>query len=402
MVNMTLTAERVITAEWLDVAVSGLEHANTELDVHDVGPDDLLALGRLYARCQKLAQAGSMIVAGQIDATGAHRRDGHRCAADQLAAETGVSGGAANATLNAAKKLRQRPKTEQAMRDGELSSAQAGVIAGAAADDEDVLLEIAKKRGFKGLRDEADRLAQGRMSEEDAMERFRRTHAERHLRTWTNNGAFCGGFSLPLDEGARFMASFAAERERLFHQARRDHNEENPAAYAIDALLNTLLGVAVQPKRPKAALTIRADATAIARGHLVPGEHCEIEGYGPIPVTIARALLIDADTHTVMFNGTDIHDITSTKRHIPAAIRRALEARDPTCSVPGCDHNKGLEIDHIWEYGKQGPTQLDNLVRLCRSHHRLKTLYHWTITGPPSQREWNPPQQPDRTGQTRE
>ncbi|MBA2609491.1 MAG: HNH endonuclease [Actinobacteria bacterium] len=372
--------------------MSALESANDSLDVHDLGPDDLLAMGRLYARCQKLAQAGSMIVAGAVEATGAHRREGHKSAADQLAHETGVSGGAAAATLTAAKKLRDRPKTEDELRRGNLSGAQAGVIASADADDEAELLDVAKRKGFKGLRDAAERLAQARLSEEDAMSRYRRAHADRHLRTWTKDGAFCGGFSMPLDEGARFMSSFADERERLFRQARRDGNEENPAAYAIDALLNTLLGVAPQPKRAKAALTLRADAAAVVRGHVLPGERCEVEGYGPIPVTVARSLLVDADIHGVVLEGDDVRAITSVKRHIPAKTRRGLEARDPTCSVGSCDQTKGLEIDHIWEFGKQGPTELDNLVRLCRGHHRMKTLLGWRITGPPGRRDWLPPE----------
>jgi hypothetical protein len=42
--------------------------------------------------------------------------------------------------------------------------------------------------------------------------------------------------------------------------------------------------------------------------------------------------------------------------------------------VPGCAKRLGLEIDHRGvDFGDDGPTELDNLVRLCPQHHYLKT-----------------------------
>jgi len=332
-----------------------------------------------------------MLCAAQIDATGAFRRNGHRNAADDLAATTGTSAWSAHQRLRTAKKLRERARTEEELRRGAISPEQAAITADADAADEETLLEVAKCRGMKGLREEADRLAAARLSEEDAMARYRRVHEERGFRSWTHDGALNFAGSMTLDDGARFMAGFEAERQRLFKQAHAEGRPESNAAYLLDALFNTVVGTAAQPARPKAAMTITADAAAIIRGHLMPGEKCEIDGFGPIPVTVARSLMVDADIHGVVFSGGDIRAVTSHKRHIPAAIRKALEARDPCCSVETCDQTKGLQIDHIWEFGKQGPTELDNLVRLCPAHHRLKTTLGWRITGPPGTRQWLPP-----------
>jgi hypothetical protein len=360
-------------------------------DPHVLDRDALLAAAAAFGRTAKPAAAGMLLIAPALNDSGAFRRDGHRNAEDLLAALAGTSTGAACRTMRTGRKLAERPEVAQAVRKGELSADQANTIADADPEDQSKLLNVAKRRGVKGLREEADRLAAARRSEEDAMDRYRRVHRDRHLRTWTRDGAFCFSGSTTPDEGALLLSSLEAERERLFKQAHKEGRHESNDAYLLDALVNVVTGNAVQPKRPKAALTLRADAAAIQRGHLEPGETCEIEGVGPIPVTIARSLLVDADIHGVVFNGADVHDVSTTSRSIPASTRRALEARDPCCVVPTCDQTKGLEIDHIYGYAITKFTQLDELARACRLHHRLKTIYGWQLGGGPGHWTWTPP-----------
>jgi 5-methylcytosine-specific restriction endonuclease McrA len=76
-------------------------------------------------------------------------------------------------------------------------------------------------------------------------------------------------------------------------------------------------------------------------------------------------------------------------RIIPAAIRTALEHRDPTCVVPGCNRRRDLEIDHIVPLAHGGPTSLANLARLCRWHHAQKTHHGWRLTGRPGNWTWS-------------
>ena len=57
-------------------------------------------------------------------------------------------------------------------------------------------------------------------------------------------------------------------------------------------------------------------------------------------------------------------------RTVPTAIRRALSARDTRCQFPGCSA-KRCDAHHIDHWMNGGPTSLDNLVLLCRRHHRL-------------------------------
>jgi hypothetical protein len=56
-------------------------------------------------------------------------------------------------------------------------------------------------------------------------------------------------------------------------------------------------------------------------------------------------------------------------RAISAPLRRALARRDGGCQFPGC----GLRLcdaHHLQHWADGGKTKLDNLVQLCRRHHR--------------------------------
>jgi hypothetical protein len=58
-------------------------------------------------------------------------------------------------------------------------------------------------------------------------------------------------------------------------------------------------------------------------------------------------------------------------RVIPPSLRRALRARDNGCRFPGCTHRAYLDGHHVKHWANGGETRLDNLVQLCRHHHRL-------------------------------
>lgn len=58
-------------------------------------------------------------------------------------------------------------------------------------------------------------------------------------------------------------------------------------------------------------------------------------------------------------------------RSIPPAIHRALRFRDQGCRFPGCTRRHFVDGHHIQHWADGGETSLDNLVQLCRHHHRL-------------------------------
>ncbi|MEJ3651375.1 DUF222 domain-containing protein, partial [Actinomycetes bacterium KLBMP 9759] len=71
-------------------------------------------------------------------------------------------------------------------------------------------------------------------------------------------------------------------------------------------------------------------------------------------------------------------DIGRATRAIPDGMRRAVAARDRGCAR--CDRPPSwCEVHHIipWEHG--GPTEINNLVMLCRVHHREIHHTEWTV-----------------------
>ena len=64
-------------------------------------------------------------------------------------------------------------------------------------------------------------------------------------------------------------------------------------------------------------------------------------------------------------------DIGRKTRAVPPAMQRALRSRDHSCRFPGCTHERFVDAHHIRHWANGGETSLDNLVLLCRRHHRL-------------------------------
>ncbi|MBT8105388.1 MAG: DUF222 domain-containing protein, partial [Woeseiaceae bacterium] len=64
-------------------------------------------------------------------------------------------------------------------------------------------------------------------------------------------------------------------------------------------------------------------------------------------------------------------NIGRRSRIIPPPMRRALKARDDGCRFPGCSSHRFCDGHHIVHWQNGGETSLDNLVLLCRHHHRL-------------------------------
>jgi hypothetical protein len=71
-------------------------------------------------------------------------------------------------------------------------------------------------------------------------------------------------------------------------------------------------------------------------------------------------------------------DVGRRTRTIPPAIRRALAARDGQCRFPCCT-GRQTDAHHIEHWADGGPTRMDNLVLLCRRHHRAVHEEGWTV-----------------------
>jgi hypothetical protein len=85
----------------------------------------------------------------------------------------------------------------------------------------------------------------------------------------------------------------------------------------------------------------------------------------------ARRLACDASLLVVQEDEvSNVLDIGRKTRIIPPAMSRALAIRDSGCQFPGCCETRYTEGHHIKHWADGGETKLDNLVTLCRYHHR--------------------------------
>ncbi|MBS1847604.1 MAG: hypothetical protein JST73_04940 [Actinobacteria bacterium] len=74
-------------------------------------------------------------------------------------------------------------------------------------------------------------------------------------------------------------------------------------------------------------------------------------------------------------------DVGRRQRLATIAQRRAIAVRDGGCTFPGCDAPIAwCDHHHVQDWHAGGPTDLGNLVALCRYHHGVTHRTGWTLT----------------------
>lgn len=375
--------------------------------VADVDPDRVTGeqAARILERLVKLDRAvaaGKLEFARRAAQCMAWRQEGHRSAADWLAQKTKTSIGEAISTLETARCLPELPATKEALRQGSISVQQVREIAVAATAEpstEAGLIEAAGYLSLKGLQYRA-RLV--KMNNLDRAERVADINKGRSMRHWLDHeGAFHLHARLTPDAGAAVISAVRSRAMFVVDEARQAKVPAEPsAAYEADALVALVVGDLrrdtfqgqVGGRRRHPDLIYHVSLEALRRGRLDGGELCEVPGVGPVPLAAVQNVLGDATARLVISDGVDVTTVCHLGRTVPSYLETALEARDRTCVVPGCDVSLSLEIDH-WKvpFARGGPAALWNLVRLCRFHHQMKTYEGYELRGGPGNWEWLPP-----------
>lgn len=101
----------------------------------------------------------------------------------------------------------------------------------------------------------------------------------------------------------------------------------------------------------------------------------------PLSSATTRRLACDASLIPVLEdpNG-EVLNVGRKTRTVPPAIRRALQLRDHGCRFPGCCESRFVDAHHIHHWCDGGVTSLNNLLLLCRRHHRLLHDGVFTVT----------------------
>jgi hypothetical protein len=390
-----------------------------------------------FAQAERAAASGVALFTPVVVGTGAYAKEGHASAQDWLGTLSGTSAGAAKGRLAAAERAAVDPTLTDALHEGGLSTAELAVVTQAAAEapgsTKDLLELVGQGASHQELTDTASRLKAGAKSREDERARRDRVHATRHFR-WhqVDSGGVRGEFFCDEVHWARVAPSLEARAKELWKAAGGGSGgggSEPLEAYRLDAFLEQLGGSggsdrsdrsggsdgadrsdgsdrsdrsggsSSRSKGARGQALVVIDAAALRRGTTQGDELCEIEGIGPVSVAAATELLSEASLRFVIREGFDIKTVTKSTRDVAACIEAALIVRDRTCARPGCGRRLGLETDHREvDFGDHGPTELDNLVRLCPQCHDLKTHGGWRLEGEPGAWEWVAPAHPKSAG----
>jgi hypothetical protein len=301
--------------------------------------------------------------------------------------QCGIAPGVAREHVRVARRLRELPLIRAAFADGELSYSKLRALTRVEnVEDEAELLRLARAATASQL----ERLLRAYRRVVSAERGAAGGRPERWLECGhDDDGGVVIRGRLPAEEGLLVLAALRAARDRL-------DREDVPAGTSAGDL-DTAEGVPLGTPKPTIS-EARADAllllvdTFLAGGgaartggdryqvvvHVdsatlrdASGERCELEDGAPLAAETARRLACDASLVSVLERDGVPLKLGRKTRAIPPAVRRALDARDRGCRFPGCTSRRFVDAHHIEHWAHGGATDLDNLVQLCRHHHRL-------------------------------
>ena len=332
-------------------------------------------LGERIARLNaylNVAQAEFLELLREFDSQRYWEDLGFTSCAHWLNFKCGIGFNAARERLRVAHALVELPKIRAGFAEGTLSFSKVRAMTRVATpDNEDMLLNIARH----GTAQHVERfVAQYRRVEKLQQPGYAEELHERREVThyYDSDGCLVIKARLPAEQGELVVKALerAMEQEEA---GREDESEERDpiAARRADALcevaetyLNHPGNAGSTADRYQVVVHVQADTAVPSAGQIDNGPHVSA-------VTWAR-IACDCSLTTIEEDqfGEPLN-IGRRSRTIPPPMRRALLARDGGCRFPGCTAHRFCDGHHIEHWCNGGETRLDNLVLLCRHHHRL-------------------------------
>ncbi|MEZ5293706.1 MAG: DUF222 domain-containing protein [Vicinamibacterales bacterium] len=355
-----------------------------------LGESIALLAARLHAATYEL-----LVMLGEFDRRGGWN-EGFLSCAHWLHWRTGIDLGAAREKVRVARVLVGLPIVSDQMRRGQLSYAKVRALTRVATpSNEESLVHLA----LAGTAAQVERFVRAwrRVDRAQEARETEARHLRRELSIWTDeDGMVVIRGRLTPEAGAVVQRALEAAADRLFREARSAvggtlSEEVSTAQRRADALallaesaLSAGLDTGTAGDRYQVVLHVSArESTADIEAHagLQPdravGVHSDAGGVleldpGAFRVSAetSRRFACDASIVRMQHDASGaVLDVGRRTRTVPPAIRRALAARDTTCRFPGCTSRR-CDAHHIEHWADGGPTRLDNLLRLCRRHHR--------------------------------
>jgi hypothetical protein len=308
--------------------------------------------------------------------------DGFASCAHWLHWRTGIALGAAREKIRVAHALAALPRVSATMARGAISYAKVRAITRVATPDtEAALLDVAQA----GTAAHVERFVRAwrRVDQSAAAAQAESRHLHRQLSTWVDgDGMIVIRGRLTPEVGAAVQRALEAAADRLFKESYAEPKATNLteevtlAQRRADSLgLLAEAALAADLDRGSAGdryqVILHVDMpTGVAAGEGLPGT-VEVD-HGAVDVSAETSRRMSCDASVVAMRlGTDgaVLDVGRKTRTVPPSIRRVLEARDRSCRFPGCTARR-CDAHHVEHWIDGGVTSLENLVLLCRRHHR--------------------------------
>lgn len=311
---------------------------------------------------------------------GGHEVAGYVSVASWLKDRCGIAGSSAAERVRVSRALPHMPPTRAAFADGAVSYTAVRLLADAREahpdifeEHEEALLDAARTLRIRGLRKAIAYWRQAldwdaALTDANHLYEMRRLHLSR---TFGGTGRLDG--VLDPDGTEVVAAALGSIIDGEFRSGSDD--TRSPAQRRADALVEIcrrwLDGGSAHVSggvRPHLSVLVDLEVLETRSG----GTAETGSGRVPHPETIRRLACDAGVCRIVMQGGSAPLDVGRRTRTVPPALRRAVVARDRGCAFPGCDRPPSwCDCHHVHHWAEGGPTSLDNLVLLCRHHHRL-------------------------------
>ncbi len=167
-----------------------------------------------------------------------------------------------------------------------------------------------------------------------------------------------------------------AKADRATDPRSHDQQRHDVIASMIDHYARSDQPPRIGGAAPTVLVTVRATdlESGHGRGHIDGAQ-------APVSMRTVRHLICTGGYQTITIDSDGgIHGLGSPQRCFTAAQRRAITVRDGGCAIPGCSIPAAwCEIHHVNPAENGGPTETDNGVLLCWSHHRTIETSGWQI-----------------------
>lgn len=366
----------------LPLAIADVKQVVANLEPALLTGQSAATMLREFAELERIAAAGRVVLARRVEETHAWEGQGDRSANEWMARHTGRGLGDAKDTFETSRNLSEQPSLDEALRNGDVSAEKAAAVSDAAKkrpEAEEELVDKAKKAPLSKTREECSRVkARG----EDEAARAKRCHQNRRAYLSRERDGMVTLTAMgPVGAMAKLRAALEKRTDQIVRLRHKATPREQRDRYAFDALLDLVTGEGGGKTKTRINAQVRVDITALWRGWADDGELCDAPGVGELTVDEIEMLMMQKDAliDVVLTRGQDVIAAARADRYVPAAMRRALQMRDPYCVVPNCTSHGRLENDHIDGFAATRRTVITRLGPMCPAHHDLKTRHGWVL-----------------------